>query len=316
MGSESAGLSDRGESQEGEIATLPKRCRLHHGGIRMKNILVSGLAVAALGASGVAAADPSEIITPEDGALVYSNTLVLSASDPNVAGAYTGVHWAVVSEGDGPSGNNFAECLGIIHFNRNNQVYDWDYDTGEFESTIDISSLPAGEYCFVFNTVLENPDNGDRIWHYFTVVDDYAKVGGTIQMGGTGRGNSPTHAFDGAIGTVGSSVVGSILVNYREHGEYCSLSPRNSVSIGDTAGGIGVTEPVRANGLFDNSCGGTADVWILGKGNGLEAYPRGAIYIRYTDDGKYDIDVNPDSSDPAENWYPVARGNIEVGERQ
>lgn len=284
----------------------------------MKNIFATGLAVAALGFSGTVAADPSEIVTPGDGVLVYSNTLVLSASDPNVVNQGTGVHWAVVSQGAGPSGDNFAECFGIIHFNRVNHPYSWEYATGEFESTIDISALPAGEYCFVFNTRLENPDNGDRIWHYFTVVDKYAKVGGTIQMGQAGRGNSPTHAFDGAIGTVGSSVVGEILVNYRVYGEYCSFSPRNSVKIAETAPGIGVTVPVRANGLFDNSCGGTANIWILGKGNGLDEYPRGAIVIWDTaDSGKYDIDLDPTSrTDPANNWFQMARGNNEVGVRQ
>lgn len=282
----------------------------------MKSFFVTGFAVATLGLAGAAVADPSEITMPEDGVLVYSNTLVLSASDPTVAGDYTGVHWAIVSQGDGPSGNNFAECYGTIHFNRNSQAYSWNYDTGEFESTIDISTLPAGEYCFVFNTQLENPENGDRIWHYFKIVDKYAKVGGTIQMGEAGRGNSPTHAFDGAIGTIGSTVVGSILVNYREHGDYCSLTPHNSVKIGETAGGIGVTVPVRANGLFENSCGGTADVWILGKGNGLEAYPRGAIVIWDTvESGKYDIDIDPASSAPPDNWFPMARGNNEVGAR-
>ena len=287
----------------------------------MKRLSITALAVAAVGFSGVAAADLSEIYSPSDGEIIYSNNLELSAADPNVATAYTGVHWAVVSEGPGPSGNNFAECLGTIHFNKNNHPYTW--ADGEFAASIDISSLPAGEYCFVFNTRLDNPTYGDRVWHYFTVVDKYAKVDGTIRMGEAEKGNSPTHAFEGVIGTVGNSIVGSILVNYRLLGEYCSLTPRSTVLIGETAPGIGVTAPVRANGLFDNSCGGTAVVWILGIDNGaIDAfgelrYPRGAIVIWDTDNGgKYDIDLDPSSrTDPFNNWFPMARGNNVVGAR-
>ena len=255
-------------------------------------------------------AEIAAISSPEMGEVVYENSLMLTANDPNIENATKNdVHWALVAE----TNVDPRPCTGDIKFNRVNDPYTFSED-GYFEASVDLQELEAGEYCFVFNTELENPDDGERVVHYFYIVDEYAKVGGTIGMGKAGRGNSPTHTFDGLIGDAGDAgIVGEIKVNYRMLSESCVFTPQQNVKIGETAPGIGVDEPVRANGTFDNSCGGTAAVWLLGTG-GLETYTRGALVIWATDSA-YDIDLDPTTNAPPSNWYPVERGNIHVGTR-
>lgn len=294
----------------------------------MKRLSITTLAVAALGVSvSAATVTATEITDPAAGALIYGEQVNLTGtvdagaivSDTYQASNPDEVAWAIRKRGT--NGAN-AQCSGpgIVAGNVEsfNDPASLDLD-GAFSASVDIGELEAGLYCFALNLPRVGRDFVD-----FYIVDKYAKVGGTIRMGGAGAGNSPTHAFDGVIGAIGNSRVGSILVNYRLLEEYCNLKPRADVKIGEAAPGIGVTEQVRANGTFDNSCGGTADVWILGKDNAaLDVdgetlrYPRGAIVIWDTaNSGKYDVDLVPGvRNDPFGNWFPLERGNAEVGER-
>jgi hypothetical protein len=153
---------------------------------------------------------------------------------------------------------------------------------------LDISELSAGEYCFVFNTELANPDNGVRLVQWFYIVDDYVKIGGNIDNADyltedhddldlkalRGRGQL-SHAFSGVVGDAGSAgIVGSISVNYRQLNE---TKVYDAVGLSfRAAGGIDVTDPMAVADIT-TSDGGTILVLTSGAS---DDHPRGAIIVR------------------------------------
>lgn len=239
----------------------------------------------------------AEITSPTAGEVIYQNTLNLEASDPNVAVDGTAVHWAVVT--DQPGG---PECTGDIHANRNSHQYTW--ENGEFSAEVDLSGLAAGEYCFVFNTLLEN-SAGERLVHWFYIVDDYAKVGGVVDTGGDAKGNG-THSMEGVVGDAGTAgIVGSIAVNYRNLSETVIYE---AVSIGlEPASGVTGHSDIAKAVIY------TADgtqIQVLDS-DATDAFPRGAVIVRPNPDSGYRIG----GLSGAGSWVAMLKGNNHVGTR-
>lgn len=240
------------------------------------------------------------ITAPGSGEVVYENSLTLTANDPNIENATANdVHWALVAE----TNTDPRPCTGDIKFNRVNHPYTFSED-GFFEASVDLQGLEAGEYCFVFNTELENPEDGDRVVQYFYIVDEYAKVGGTIGIGKAGPGNSPTHSFDGVVGNAGSAgTVGSITVNDREGEGYCTLLPTSLNILASAAGGE------RALMYVNSTCwGDDLDFRVLDRDNNSSALTRGGVYFP-------ELGLVSNGGDPFYNWVPMERGNNHVGTR-
>ena len=280
--------------------------------------MVLALAMTAMAASGEYEYPDPSITSPTAGEVIYENTLYLEASDPNVLEAGPqDVHWAVVTETEA----NPMPCTGTIHFNRNNTPYT--FEGGEFRAEVDLTGLTGGEYCFVFNTELENPADGARIWNYFYIVDEYAKVGGNVDnadyliesFGSLGlkelRGNQLSHAFEGVVGNAGSKTVGSITVNYRQLDKYVTFYGQ-SLTL-SAAGGIDVDDSTARAAVM--AVGGS-EIILLDK-DASPDFERGAAIVRY--DGapsksKYEIDSTPGDTG-ADSWVPLVNGNVEVGIR-
>ena len=261
------------------------------------------------------------ITSPTAGEVVYENSLTLTANDPNIENATANdVHWALVAETD----NDPRPCTGDIKFNRVNHPYTFSED-GYFEAKVDLQDLEAGEYCFVFNTELENPDDGERVVHYFYIVDEYTKVGGNIDNADylvdnhsdanlsvlRGRGQL-SHAFSGVVGNAGDAgIVGSVTVNYRQLKESVTYEAE-SLSF-RAADGIGAGN---ANAVAEI---GTEDggIILVLDSNSSADYPRGAIIVRPDGDpgtGLYEIDDTPGTGGAA-SWIPMENGNNHNGTR-
>lgn len=270
-------------------------------------VTIPALFIAFSGPAAAGTPDPG-ILAPDSGEVVYQNTLELRGIDS--AAQDNDARWAVR---DGTCAGGIGTVAGNV--DGFSDAFIW--DSGHFSASVDISMLPAGEYCFVLNT-RQGPEEGSRLTRNFFVVADFAKVGGTIGMGGLGRGNSPTHALDGVVGDAGPGVgiVGSITVNYRELGEVrtyeaASLSFRSAPGIG-ASGDMAVATIGTTGG---------ATILVLDRDAstdpGWPDFPRGAIIVRK--DGTpsindYEID-NSEGSRGADSWVPMERGNNHTGTR-
>lgn len=257
-----------------------------------------------LAAPGKALAETPDpgILSPESGEVVYQNSLGLMGVDS--AAPDNSPRWAVR---DGTCAGGTGTVAGNVDgFND-----DFDWDAGVFSASVDISMLPAGEYCFVLNTRL-GPAEGSRLTQTFFIVDEFAKVGGTIGMGELGQGNSPTHALDGVVGNAGAlGIVGAITVNYRELGEFVTYEA-DSLSF-RSAAGIGVSDPMA---VADIGTASGARILVLDRGASGD-FPRGAIVLRKNGApsvNPYEIDGS-EGSTGADSWVPMERGNNHTGMR-
>lgn len=300
----------------------------------MKRLSITALAVAAVGFSGVALADP-EIFSPAMDEKIYSNTLGLVATDTAAAG--NSVQWAVrinnpgCLKGDGNINNLFGNVDGM------SDSFDW--VNGIFGAMLDISSLAAGEYCFAFNTT-SGPAGGSRLVQDFYIVDTYAKVSGGFRFGENPNvpGSSPTHTFEGYVADAGASgLLGAFHVNYRELGVTCTFTPGAETF-------IEIINPPAANGdhpvgvraianKLDGSCSDTsttsnARFFILEKGSVLGNRPdgdagqlldapRGAVVLRFNGTPSVnDLEIDATAGTTGvESWILLERGNGEVGVR-
>ena len=229
----------KSKSQDGEIATLPKRVTFYfHGGIKMKRLSTIGLAALALGVSGVAFGDgsitPTQINSPEPGALIYGKSILVAGlvdDSATISVDYEqdgGVAWAIRQRGDDLAS---ATCTApretaIVAGNVEGffDVASIDGD-GVFSADVGAMDLPAGLYCFALNY----PGGGGRDYVDFYIVDGYTKFSGTVRWDAVAsyvRGNSPTHAFDALVGDAGDQgVVGAININLRYLGQDCTYLP-------------------------------------------------------------------------------------------
>ena len=294
----------------------------------MKRLSITALAVAAVGFSGVALGD-AEIISPSMDQLVYENFLTLEALDEESVARLLNpadvqreprdwVGWAVrrgTCDGDA---NNVVGDTNAGVFNPGNGEAK-SFEDGYFSATIDISNVTAGLYCFIFAPL----DTGNRVTQWFYVVDDYAKVSGTIGMGEQGKGYSPTHAFEGVIGNAGAyGAVGSIAINYRVLGTSCTFTPGAFATSGSDPG-------IALNGLRGNATGLTgictngdtsysANIFLLDRdAESNRDAPRGAIVVRWNGDpsiNDYEIDGTPGTTG-VDSWISLERGNVHVGTR-
>ena len=258
------------------------------------------------------------ISSPEMDQVVYENTLYLSAFHNETT--VDDVTWAVRLTSSESDAGCLANTDVVGNVRDNDNEYEWDSDAGTFSASFDISDWEPGQYCFVVSSLEEEPT---RLVQWFYIVDEYAKVGGTIGMGEAGRGNSPTHAFEGLIGNAGDAgIVGEVSINFRQLGETCTFTP-GGLALRD-APAIVEGDNVRADlgGGSDlggddwiNSCGGTAHIILLDRDAGAmadndgESYPRGAVVVDASD-GIYSIE-----SYPTPRWVGLERGNIHVGIR-
>jgi hypothetical protein len=287
---------------------------------RMKRLSITAFAVFALGFSS--AGFSAGISAPTDGEIIFQNTLELSALDETATQSL----WAVRF-------NTCAANTGTVAGNVDGFSDPFNFDAGYFEAEVDISGLDAGRYCFVFNS------GTNRYTQWFYIVDEYAKVSGTIKFDpatppGDIRpgapfdpmpGNSPTHAFSGFVGNAGvAGTVGSIDVNYRELGETCSFTA-TSLSLDDNAPGIvGTGENLRAVIRFESACG-NGFFFALDKSINLYTTligPRGGVVVRVGVAGAsnagpvtdYHIDNTLGSTGGA-SWVSLERGEAWVGTR-
>ena len=238
----------------------------------------------------------SQVLSPMSGEVVYQNTLSLMVEDLSE----NDVAWAVRPFTE--LCNNFSETLaGNVNVNNPND-YEWDGE--KFNAEVDIETWDAGKYCFAFNTRDTGAASGSRLIQYFYIVDEYAKVGGTIGMGDAGPGNSATHSFDGVVGNAGSAgTVGSITVNDREGEGYCTLIPTSLNILASAAGGE------RALMYVNSTCwGDDLDFRVLDRDNNSSALTRGGVYFP-------ELGLVSDGGDPFYNWVPMERGNNHVGMR-
>lgn len=265
--------------------------------------LTVGLALllAAPGKAFAETPDPG-ILSPESDEIVYQNSLGLLAVDSSAQD--NSPRWAVRSGTCARSTNTVAG--NVDGFND-----DFEWDTGVFSASLDISTLDAGEYCFVLNTRL-GPAEGNRLTQTFFIVDEFAKVGGTIGMGELGRGNSPTHSLEGVVGDAGAlGIVGSITVNYRELGEFVTYEA-DSLSF-RSAPGIGVSDPMA---VADIGTASGARILVLDR-DASGMFPRGAIVVRRNGSpsvNPYEIDGS-EGTTGADSWVPMERGNNHTGTR-
>lgn len=260
-------------------------------------------AVLALGVMAPAAAAEPTISAPSAGEVVYWNTLDLAGSD--VDAADNTVQWAVRA-------GTCAANTGTVAGNVDGFADAYDWDLGYFTATLDISAWDAGEYCFVLNTT-SGTATGARQTQLFYVVDEYAKIGGTLYyMGEMEKGSSPTHALDGVVGDAGAAgIVGSVTVNYRELGETVTYWA-DSLSF-RAASGIGATDPMAVADI-----GTTTGATILVLDADASAdFPRGAIIVRAEGSPStsvYEIDATPGTTG-ADSWVSMDRGNNHTGIR-
>ena len=295
----------------------------------MKRVSLIAAAIAAVGFSAAAAAEEAEIFAPMPDEKVFSNTLGLVAVDPNAPA--NSVQWAVRvnNEGCSAGASNIYNIFGNV--DGMDDPYEW--TGGTFGSTLDISGLEAGEYCFVFNTTA-GPAAGVRLVQDFYIVDTYAKVSGGFRLpNATVKGNSPSYTFDGYIADAGDAgFLGSIFVNYREIGVTCSFGPGDTTFIEILPPGV-PDHPVGTRAILNNLLGQCSDgastsnarFFILEKdsvlGNrtgGEEDAPRGAVVVRWTGapstNNALEIDATPGSTG-VNSWYILERGNGVVGVR-
>lgn len=269
---------------------------------RMSSLItIPALCLALSGPAGAGTPDPG-IVSPDSGEVVYQNTLELRGID--TAARDNDARWAVR---DGTCAGGIGAVAGNV--DGFSDAFLW--DSGHFSASVDISMLPAGEYCFVLNT-RQGPEEGSRLTRNFFVVDDFAKVGGTIGMGELGRGNSPTHALDGVVGDADAlGAVGSITVNYRELGETRTYEA-DSLSF-RAAPGIGVSDGMAVATIGTT---GGATILVLDR-DASPDFPRGAIIVRKNGSpsvNDYEID-NSEGRSGADSWVPMERGNNHTGTR-
>lgn len=251
---------------------------------------------------GLAQTPDPGIHMPESGEVVYQNTLGLLGVDSDAQDNTP--RWAVRA-------GTCARSTGTVAGNVDgfNDAFDW--ELGVFTASLDISTLDAGEYCFVLNTQLGTAE-GNRLTQMFFIVDEFAKVGGTIGVGELGHGNSPTHALEGVVGDAGAAgIVGDITVNYRELGEFVTYEA-DSLSF-RAAAGIGVLDPMA---VADIGASNGARILVLDR-DASDDFPRGAIVLRKNGApsvNPYEID-NSEGSTGADSWVPMERGNNHTGIR-
>lgn len=279
---------------------------------RPRTLAYATIVALGLAASGYALADeplPPEITSPGPSEIIYQATIELIGSDE--AAADNTAQWAVRKDTCAASTDTVAG--NVDGFDDQST-----WEDGFFTAFVDATSLASGEYCFVLNTQL-GPAAGSRLTQVFYLVDEYAKVSGTIYLNINDwvedgeyrepRGANPTHAFDGAVGTIGDDVLGSITVNYWQLDEYVTYDP-DSLTLG-AAPGVGVTDTT-ARAQLEND----ATILLLDR-NAASQFPRGAIVVRPDGNpgtGAYEIDSTPGEGGAA-SWVPLERGNVEVGVR-
>ncbi len=271
----------------------------------MKRSSIALIAASTLGICGNAMA--AEIFSPYADQVIYENSLALMAED--LGAADNNARWAVRSgscDAIGGANNVAGNVSGV------DDPFTW--QDGVFTADLDISEWESGQYCFVLNTT-QGTAAGSRLTQYFYIVDEYAKVGGTIYLldneGDTMPGKSPTDTVDGVVGKIGSMVVGSITVNYRQLGEYRTYEAR-SMSF-RAAAGIGVTDPMA---VADIQTEDGARILVLDR-DASPTFPRGAMVLRENyspSTSDYEIDSTPGTSG-AESWVPMEKGNNHVGMR-
>ena len=265
-----------------------------------RTLLVLGM-ILALAMTSMANVEPTsmdaEITSPTAGELIYENTLELRATEPSAA-EDAELAWAVRSATDNPTcGTSQPDLAGWK--GPHDDAASW-VDLS-FSADIDVSTWEAGEYCFAFNPA---PFGDFRDTVFFYIVDEYAKVGGTIQMGEALRGNSPTHSFDGVVGNISESeTVGSITVNDRDGVGYCTLTPTSLNIAGSAAGGD------RALMRVDSTClGDNLDFRVLDRDNDSDSLTRGGVYFP-------ELGLTGEPEEPFFSWVPMDRGNNHVGTR-
>lgn len=272
-----------------------------------KRLLTGGTA-ALLIFSGAALADDhleAAIEYPATDEVVYTNSIELLGYD--TAAADNRVQWAV-RLGTCERGTN------TVAGNVDGFDDPFIWEDGEFGTSVDATDWVAGRYCFVLNTTTGEGE-GSRLTQGFYLVDEFAKVGGTIGMGEQGRGNSPTHTFDGVVGYAGEAygAVGSIDINYRDS----DLRETRTFEAEDlnlrAANGIGVDDETAVADITTES---GATILVLDRDASYD-FPRGAIIVRIDgepSDNPYEID-NTSGDTGADSWVEMERGNNEVGER-
>ncbi|MEJ2513680.1 MAG: hypothetical protein P8102_00460, partial [Gammaproteobacteria bacterium] len=234
----------------------------------MKRTSIALIAASTLGVCGNALA--AEILSPFADQVIYEDSLALLAEDQDAQD--NTARWAVrfgSCDAIGGANNVAGNVSGV------DDPFTW--TGGTFTAELDISGWDSGLYCFVLNTT-EGPAAGSRLTQYFYIVDEYAKVGGTIYLedneGDTMPGKSPTDTVDGVVGRIGSMVVGSITVNYRQLGEYRTYEAK-SMSF-RAANGIGVSDPMA---VADIETEDGARILVLDR-DASARYPRGAMVLR------------------------------------
>lgn len=287
----------------------------------MKRTSFAVIAASTIGLIATTAlADEAQISAPSANQVINENTLELFGMDP----AATGVQWAV----------RLGTCdanTGTVAGNVDGYATPFNFDEGNFSSTLDITSWYAGQYCFVLNTGV------NRLTQWFYIVDGYAKISGTIffspvsdvrpsALAGellTLGGRSPSHTFKGLVGNAGAAgTVGSIEVNYRELGVTCEFIP-SSLSFDDDAPGIvGTGMDLRAVLPSTSTCAAeNFQFYILDRA--VNDYsdaigPRGAVVVRQGNTGApvQDLDIdNTLGTGGGASWVSLARGNALVGTR-
>lgn len=264
--------------------------------------LITGSAAALLMFSGAAVANDPAIELPTVDEVVYTNTIELLGHDAAAAGNQ--VQWAVRL-------GTCARGTGTVAGNVDGFDDPFIWKDGAFETAVDATDWVAGRYCFVLNTMAGAAD-GSRLTQGFYLVDEFAKVGGTIGMGEQGSGGSPTHAFDGVVGNAGiNGVVGSININYRKLKETLNFEAAD-LSLRD-ASGIGVED---GTAVADITTASGATILVLDR-DASPDFPRGAIIVRFNGGpsvNSYEIDNTPGQTG-ADSWVEMERGNNKVGVR-
>lgn len=279
----------------------------------MKRLSVTTFAVVGITMSLTAVA--AEIHAPAEDALIYHNTIELAAVDESATGVQWAVRFDTCDRGTGTKAGN------VDGYND-----DYTFADGFFEASVNSTYWGAGRYCFVLNS------GTNRLTQWFYIVDEYAKVSGTIKFAPDGDtrpaapfdpmpGKSPTHTFDGVIGNAGpSGTVGSIDINYRQLKQTCTLNPEG-LSLDNDAPGIvnDANLNLRAKIPFNSNCG---DGTFFALDKSINMYsnligPRGGIVMRVggaspvTD---FHID-NSLGTTGGTSWVSLERGNAEVGTR-
>lgn len=268
-------------------------------------------------ASFSATAGPA-ITSPAADEVVFANELTLEGADTEAAD--NDVLWALRA-------GTCARSTGTVAGNVDGFDDDFDWTDGVFSAGLDASSLDAGAYCFVMNTT-RGPETGNRLTQEFFLVDEYMKIGGTIDLDPARLdpsfrvpGGPFSHAFEGVVGNAGAAgTVGAIVINYRWHGEHCTFEP-GSLTL-TNATGVGVTADLRgdlvgADGACDDGAT-TSGAHLIGLDReGSDDFPRGAVIVRWEgapSTSNYEIDGSAGSTG-ADSWVALERGNVHVGTR-